>query len=215
MNEQSENWAGKFGDEYTLRSPGSVEANVEFFSRALDWDKRSHGAGWDVKSVLEFGCGTGANLQALRKILPFATLAGIEINATAATEASQHATIYRDNLLAWKQPRTYDLVLTKGVLIHIPPIDLRCVYEVIYQASERWILLAEYYAPKPAEIEYRGRMGMLWKRDFAGEMLDLYPGLRLVDYGFYYHREPLPQDDITWFLMEKRPGYHDATLGIR
>jgi spore coat polysaccharide biosynthesis protein SpsF len=26
----------------------------------------------------------------------------------------------------------------------------------------------------------------------------------LVDYGFAYHRDPaFPQDDITWFLLEK------------
>jgi hypothetical protein len=29
--------------------------------------------------------------------------------------------------------------------------------------------------------------------------------MHLCDYGFVYHRDPLfPQDDITWFLMEKR-----------
>ena len=29
--------------------------------------------------------------------------------------------------------------------------------------------------------------------------------LRLVDYGFSYHRDrAFPQDDITWFLLEKR-----------
>ena len=39
----------------------------------------------------------------------------------------------------------------------------------------------------------------------AGEILDRYPSLQLVDYGFAYRRDPnFPQDDITWFLMEKR-----------
>jgi hypothetical protein len=28
--------------------------------------------------------------------------------------------------------------------------------------------------------------------------------LRLVDYGFVYRRDPAhPQDDLTWFLLEK------------
>ena len=32
-----------------------------------------------------------------------------------------------------------------------------------------------------------------------------HPQLQLVDYGFDYRRDPnFPQDDITWFLMEKR-----------
>jgi len=44
----------------------------------------------------------------------------------------------------------------------------------------------------------------LFKRDFAGEMLDRYPALKLLDYGFVYRRDPLfPQDDMTWFLLEK------------
>jgi spore coat polysaccharide biosynthesis protein SpsF len=39
----------------------------------------------------------------------------------------------------------------------------------------------------------------------AGEMMERYPDLALVDYGFLYHKDPVfPQDDITWFLMEKR-----------
>ena len=47
-------------------------------------------------------------------------------------------------------------------------------------------------------------MGLLWKRDFAGEMMGIYPNLKLRDYEFIYHREPeYPQDDVTWFLMEK------------
>ena len=45
----------------------------------------------------------------------------------------------------------------------------------------------------------------LFKRDFAGEILDRHADLQLVDYGFAYRRNPqFPQDDITWFLMEKR-----------
>jgi hypothetical protein len=34
-------------------------------------------------------------------------------------------------------------------------------------------------------------------------MLDRFPDLSLVEYGFVYHRDPFPQDDLTWFLLEK------------
>ena len=45
----------------------------------------------------------------------------------------------------------------------------------------------------------------LFKRDFAGELLDAFPSLDLVDYGFVYHRDPnFPQDDMNWFLLEKK-----------
>ncbi len=69
--------------------------------------------------------------------------------------------------------------------------------------SKKYILIAEYYNPTPVEMEYRGHREKLFKRDFAGEMMDQYNDLTLVDYGFVYHRDPFPQDDITWFLMKK------------
>jgi spore coat polysaccharide biosynthesis protein SpsF len=53
-------------------------------------------------------------------------------------------------------------------------------------------------------ISYRGHSDRLFKRDFAGEMLDKYADLSLVDYGFCYKRDKaFPQDDITWFLLQK------------
>jgi spore coat polysaccharide biosynthesis protein SpsF len=56
------------------------------------------------------------------------------------------------------------------------------------------------------EIPYRGHSGKLFKRDFAGEILDAYSDLNLIDYGFAYHRDNyFKQDDITWFLLEKLP----------
>ena len=66
------------------------------------------------------------------------------------------------------------------------------------------MLLCEYYNPSPATVTYRGHDNRLFKRDFCGEMHELYPDLALVDYGFAYHADPVfPQDDITWFLLEK------------
>jgi spore coat polysaccharide biosynthesis protein SpsF len=35
-------------------------------------------------------------------------------------------------------------------------------------------------------------------------MLDKFPSLRVVDYGFVWKRDPVfPQDDLTWFVLEK------------
>ena len=65
-------------------------------------------------------------------------------------------------------------------------------------------MVAEYYNRSPVAIPYRGHEDRLFKRDFAGEMLDRFSDLTLIDYGFAYHRDPaFPQDDISWFLMEK------------
>jgi len=65
-------------------------------------------------------------------------------------------------------------------------------------------LMCEYYNPSPVEVNYRGHSGKLFKRDFAGEFLDKFSDVKLIDYGFVYQRDPaFPQDDLTWFLMEK------------
>jgi pseudaminic acid biosynthesis-associated methylase len=202
QTEQESFWAGGFGKEYTDRNQGAQlhAGNLAFFSKIVE---RMRG----VKSVLELGANRGMNLQALRTLIPDADLAGIEINPEAAQilETSGFKA-YRGSILdhALDQPR--DLSFTKGVLIHINPDALPKVYDLLHAAAKRYVLVAEYYNPAPVEISYRGHSGKLFKRDFAGELMERHPDLRLVEYGFLYRRDPVfPQDDITWFLMEKTP----------
>lgn len=49
--------------------------------------------------------------------------------------------------------------------------------------------MAEYYNPTLVEENYRVNTKKLFKRNFAGEILDKYPYLELVDYSFAYHRD--------------------------
>jgi pseudaminic acid biosynthesis-associated methylase len=78
-------------------------------------------------------------------------------------------------------------------------------YETLYESSNKYILVAEYYNRTPVSIKYRDHNDRLFKRDFAGEILDKYPDLTLVDYGFVYHRDNnFPKDDLSWFLLEKK-----------
>ena len=199
--EQEKFWAGEFGNEYINRNIGSdlTSANTAFFSKILC---RTH----DVSSIIEFGSNIGMNLIALRRLLPHAELSAIEINPKAIEKLEKLAEIntYHSSILDFTPDSKRDLVLIKGVLIHINPDELQAVYKKLYDSSARYICVVEYYNPSPVEINYRGHEGKLFKRDFAGEILDKYSDLKLVDYGFTYHRDPnFPQDDITWFLMEK------------
>ena len=200
--EQEAFWHGEFGNAYTDRNKGPdwVAANVAFFSKIL----RSTG---ELGSVLELGSNIGLNLMALRRLIPAARLSAVEINEKAAAElkaALPEVDLHRSSILEFESRESWDLVFTKGVLIHVNPDRLPIVYELMYRCASRFVLVAEYYNPKPVEIDYRGHAGKLFKRDFAGEMLDMFPGLSLRDYGFAWHRDPAcPQDDLTWFLLEK------------
>jgi spore coat polysaccharide biosynthesis protein SpsF len=74
----------------------------------------------------------------------------------------------------------------------------------LYNSSNKYIAIVEYYNPTPVEISYRGHDDRLFKRDFAGDMMKMYPDLKLIDYGFVYHKDSnFPQDDVTWFIMKK------------
>lgn len=200
VTSQEEFWAGEFGDQYVERnrSQGLAASCVAFWASVL---RRTR----SVSSVCELGANIGLNLRALRALLPSCELAGVEINSKAASELRSwgEAEVFEQSLFDFNPPRKYDFVFTKGVLIHLNPDLLPKAYNVLYNSSARFICVAEYYNPSPMEVLYRGNEGKLFKRDFAGDMLDSFPGLKLLDYGFAYHRDIFPQDDISWFLMEK------------
>ena len=112
--------------------------------------------------------------------------------------------IFQQSILNFESKKKWDLSLVKGVLIHINPEKLNEVYQKIVNCSNKYILIGEYYSRNPESLIYRGHNNKLFKRDFTGEILDLFPKLTLIDYGFIYHRDPnFPQDDISWFLLEK------------
>ena len=199
--EQEEFWAGQFGDGYTERNRGArlVASNAALLSRIL-------ARTGPIRSAIEFGANIGLNLQALRLIAPDTKLAAVEINSAAVAELRQLGKIetYHKSIMEFSPKRKYDLALIKGVLIHINPEELHRVYSVLYRSSGRFICVAEYYNPTPVEIPYRGHRERLFKRDFACDLLDRFRDLKLLDYGFVYRGDPVfPQDDITWFLLEK------------
>ena len=201
--EQESFWAGEFGTTYIDRNKGDqlLAANLDFFSKALRGARGIH-------SCIEFGANIGMNLRALKLMHPGLEQHGIEINADAVKQLRALIStdrVFEGSIFDYRPVQIFDLVLIKGVLIHINPAELPTVYDQLYKCAGKYLMVAEYYNPSPVAIPYRGHSDRLFKRDFAGELLDTYPDLTLLDYGFAYRRDPsFPQDDITWFLMEKR-----------
>lgn len=200
--EQEGFWAGDFGAEYTIRNKGDalLASNLNLFSKSL----KQAGS---ISSCLEFGANLGMNLQALKLLYPEIKLNAVEINESACESLVSLIgadSVFNGSVFDFNATSKVDLAIIKGVLIHINPEMLNVVYDKLYQASSRYIYVCEYYNPVPVAMVYRGHENKLFKRDFAGEMLEKYSDLTLVDYGFVYKRDPaFPQDDITWFLMEK------------
>ena len=199
---QEEFWAGDFGDDYIGRNceAALLPARVARFSRMF--------AGAEpISSAMELGANIGLNLHALKVLFPDLRAAAVEINAKAAGELarSDWVDVHEASILEFQSDETYDFTYTSTVMIHIESKSLPLVYQSLYDLSHRYIGIMEYYSPTPVEIAYRGHSDRLFKRDFAGEMLDRFADLKLVDYGFDYHRDPVfSLGDINWFLLEKQ-----------
>jgi pseudaminic acid biosynthesis-associated methylase len=199
-------WEGDFGTQYTERNGGNPIADRVYWERIITHPSvRLH----KRARILELGANKGNNLRAIRRVNGAADyqLHGIEINESAHRRLAMVADVsYLGSFLDNPDftPNYFDMVFTKGVLIHVAPEDLVKAYEALYNLSSKYIVIGEYYAKEPTPVTYRGHEGKLWRRDFAGELLDLYgKALRVVDYGFVWDRDPHPQDSINWWIFEK------------
>ncbi len=196
-------WAEEFGTDYIIRNQGSklLASNLNFFNKSLS-------RAGQINSCKEFGANIGMNLKALQLLFPTIKLYGIEINLKASEELATligKDNVFNGSIFDSQLENQVELSLIKGVLIHINPEMLNLVYQKLYDASSKYILIAEYYNPSPISISYRGHSDKLFKRDFAGEFLNKFADCQLIDYGFVYKGDvAFPQDDITWFLIQKK-----------
>lgn len=201
--EQEKFWSTQFGNDYIERNKGDLllASNLVFFTKCLQKAET-------INSCREFGANIGMNMKAFKLLYPSIDLKAIEINKLASEQLAEvvgKENVFNGTIFDAPVSDKVELSLIKGVLIHINPEMLPIVYQKLYDSSSKYILIAEYYNPSPVAISYRGHSDRLFKRDFAGEFLDTFKDVKLIDYGFSYRKDPaFPQDDITWFLMKKQ-----------
>jgi pseudaminic acid biosynthesis-associated methylase len=185
---QLDAWRGDFGREYTERSRFSLDDQnqhwmevygvraTDFFERNLEGVDRS-------ARVLEVGCNLGNKLM-LMQSLGFTDLYGIEPAAYAVTQARARNPgldlLRADAMDLPFKDDFFDFVFTCGVLIHIHPDDLAQAQREILRVSKRWVFGYEYFSDEPAEMDYRGNDGLLFKRDFSAAYQQLDPALAVV-----------------------------------
>ena len=97
----------------------------------------------------------------------------------------------------------FDLVFTNNVLIHFSPKDIDRVLKEIWRVSCDYIWGFEYYAPHYVEVSYRGHADLLWKTDFAGEYMQRYPDLKLVQENMYEYQDEKGLVDKMYLLQKK------------
>lgn len=210
MNEQEKLWNSAFGDEYHQRNP---MVDREDFWREVLGDEL-----FRIYSVFEPGAGRGDNLAAIREMrlgdVPHFRTMGLDVNKSACSDMEQRGIqrVVHGALLNtfFGYDLHFDLVLTRGFLIHVPEESLPATLDNLYRLSNRYIAVAEYYSPLRRGIHYHGHSNALWADDFAGKLMAMYPDLKLVRYGFKYHMEG--GDDLTYFLLEKQVEVFDHVI---
>lgn len=201
--EQEIFWAGEFGNDYIDRNKGVdfLASSISLLTRALKNIDRPN-------SAIEFGANIGINLHAMKILFPSIDLSAVEINSKAISELLKiikFENVFNQSILDYTPNKKYDLVLIKGVLIHQNPEYLNIIYNKLIDSCGKYLLISEYYNQSPIKIDYRGHSNRLFKRDWAGEILDQYKIMKLIDYGFVYHRDPkFSLDDENWFLLERK-----------
>lgn len=202
LNEQQNFWKNEYAIEY-------IEKNKNF-NRTLGIE------GWEkmllktdkIKSILECGCNIGRNISFLNECKPEAKISIIEISKPAFEFVSNNFTLqnsFNGSIIDSEfQYSSFDLVFTIGVLIHIHPNDLLVNMEKMYNYSNKYILIGEYFNRTPVMIEYQGKNDKLFKSDFGKLFLEKFD-VKLLDYGFLWGHiyDSAGFDDITWWLFEK------------
>ena len=193
-------WKGDFGYQYTKRNSLDLIPSV-----VRTWSSILEKLSSKINCVFEFGTNSGINLDAIKLLLPEIKTHGVEINKFACDIAtSKGHDVLNFSFYDLEVQKKFDLVFTYTVLIHVPPENLNNIYEKLYNMSQKYILICEYFSREPEDVKYRGFENKLYKRDFASEFLEKYPSLELIDYRFFWRNDNVfKEDDITYFLFKK------------
>lgn len=204
-----QSWRGFFGEKYVQRNPASAEATAEagtVFERILE----TSGIRQEIGSVLEVRANIGINLIGLRQALgPKVRLGALEPNPSACEQLRSRKALNLEEVIETDvnqiplAGQSYDLVFTNGVLVHVPPTRLAMAMREIARVSGKYVLCSVYFSHLPVEVPYRGRTGMLWKRDFGQAYLEHCPNLKIHQYGFLWQVEFSHFDNLNWWMFKK------------
>ncbi len=191
-------WAGDFGNAYVDRNLSAYERRGEFWLPLLDELR--------PQSVLEVGCNVGGNLQWIAQQVDPAAVTGVDVNAKALRLLDQRVPGVRGVYAPARDlpvgDRSIDFVFTMGVLIHQPEETLAKVMSEMVRASSRYVFCGEHYDTETVAVRYHGHDRAMFRRDYGGLFLDLFPyELTLVRQGYLSPEEGW--DRVTWWLFER------------
>lgn len=201
-------WKGEFGERWTDRNAQNpFELDENYFdiygvTRTRLNERFLEDICRDAR-ILEVGANAGAQLRCLWR-MGFRELYGVELLDYAVRQASEMGppiSLIQGN--AFELPfddKSFDLVFTSGLLIHIPPEDIDTVMREIARCSDHYLWGFEYYSENYTEVAYRDHDNLLWKGDFPA-MYEEYTPFNIVKKELIDYRD---SDNVdAMFLLER------------
>jgi len=207
--DQEAAWSSKHGFRYVVHHLGEdwKKTRVPLWTVLLEQMP-------EVQSVVEFGCNIGANLKALHHLDPSLELAGVEINQFAVDLLRREGicSAHQGSVATADLGRTFDLVFSRGVLIHIRPDDLPVVFANMERHARKYLIIWETFSETPYHLEAYsegvagGKPGegyQFW-RDFAGDFIKQFPNWSVVSSGIDRKLGAKPaHGKLVWTLLQR------------
>lgn len=200
LTEQEQFWIGAGGTSYTVDNyagPTADPVKVDLWAASLA------NVG-ELESALELGCNMGLNLRAIHEVRPDVKLSAVEINPRAAQSVRSfgYVEVFEQSLLDFDQPRRWDLVFIRGVLMHLDPELLHLAYDVIDKHAGKYVIINENFSETPEVVPYKGRNDLLMSRHFAQEFCERFKRWHIIADGWDYRHATTPSNrDRRWFVL--------------
>lgn len=202
--EQLKFWKEQYTEEYMIRNS---EFDLHLGLQA--WRKITNSIKEPLSEILECGSNIGRNINFLNFLYPQARKSIIEVaikpfEVVTSRYKLNHA--FKGSLVESDLPEnSFDFVFTNGVLIHIHPDNVLANMQKMYDYSNKYIMISEYFNRSPVMIEYRGESNKLFKSDFGKTFITNFD-VELVDYGFLWGHlyDNAGFDDVTYWVFRKK-----------
>lgn len=189
---QAQHWAGK--DLGVIQSywdsPPATKRSKWFVEQLKSYE---------FNSIFEVGFFAGRNLKYIKETFPSAHIGGIEVNAKAVRFAREKLNCpgltQLDLHKLDEMNGAHDIVFTSGVLIHVPPENLKNAIEQIMRKAIKYVMHLEQLGdnkvaagPKHLKPTYKVSDQIQWNPDLVGIYKEL---------GYESEVIPLPDDCKT------------------
>ena len=201
-------WAGVQGVAYTdpSRNPSTVEGVNQSYTQRFGIT-RTEVNEWALvgvprdASVLEVGCAHGPQLNVMAAC-GFTNLAGCDVNADAIKLCTWPTKVADGRSLPYEDA-SFDLVMTSGTLMQIPPGGKAMFADECYRVARRWVYGVEGASMQPGTWNFGDLIPPAWT-DLVPESIEQ-PGWKVVRVRWL---DPIPRPgggtmSLRVYLLEK------------